>query len=140
MLRVQLLRLNPDVVDADRAEDILRQLALLRPSIEGNREALAWLRGQQSVFVSAVNRELNVRLIDFDEPDNNVFQVTDEWVQRSVAFRNRADVVFLINGVPIAVGETRAPAAPTASPRASSRSAATTRRRRSSSPPPRSSR
>ncbi len=53
------------------------------------------------------NRERNVQLIDFDNPDNNVFQVTDEWRHKGTAFPNRADVVFLINGVPVTLAETK---------------------------------
>jgi len=108
VLGSQLQRLNPQVVNADRASEILRKLNLLRPNIEGNRDALSWLRGEQSVFVPDENRELNVRLIDFDNPENNIFQVTDEWVHRGIAFRNRADVIFLTNGIPIAIAETKA--------------------------------
>jgi type I restriction enzyme, R subunit len=107
VLRTQLMRLNPGVVDAARAGDILRQLSLLRPTIEGNRDALAWLRGLQSVFVPEQQRELNVRLVDFETPANNVFQVTDEWWQRGVVSRTRADVVFLVNGIPVALAETK---------------------------------
>ncbi|MGH2370121.1 MAG: type I restriction endonuclease [Chloroflexota bacterium] len=108
VLEAQLLRLNRGVVDRERAGQIIRQLTLLRPSIEGNRDALAWLRGEQSVFVPEQDRERNVRLIDFDRPAANVFQVTDEWRHKGVVFANRADVVFLINGVPVAVAETKA--------------------------------
>ncbi|MGI8587810.1 MAG: type I restriction endonuclease subunit R [Chloroflexia bacterium] len=107
VLEAQLQRLNPGVVNAGQAADISRRLSLLTPAIEGNRDALEWLRGEQSVFVYAENRERNVRLIDFANPDNNIFQVTDEWVQRGVVFRNRADVMFLINGIPVAVAETK---------------------------------
>ena len=53
------------------------------------------------------NRERNVRLIDFEHPENNLFHVTDEWWQKSTVFRNRADVVFLINGIPVALAETK---------------------------------
>ncbi len=112
ILTEQLVRLNPGVVDADRAADVIRRLNLLQPSIEGNRDALAWLRGEGSVFVPGENRERNVRLIDFDDPANNVFHVTDEWWQRSTVFRNRADVVFLVNGIPVAVAETKAASKP----------------------------
>lgn len=38
ILKSQLQKLNPGVVDAGRAEEILRKLNLLRPSIEGNRD------------------------------------------------------------------------------------------------------
>ena len=46
-------------------------------------------------------------MIDFENPDNNLFHVTDEWTQQGVVHRNRADVVFLINGIPVAIVETK---------------------------------
>jgi type I restriction enzyme R subunit len=107
VLSSQLQRLNPGVVDAARAGEILRKLSLLRPSIEGNRDALSWLRAEQSVFVPEEKRERNVRLIDFDHPENNIFQVTEEWTHRNAAFTNRADAVFLINGLSVALVETK---------------------------------
>jgi len=107
ILQSSLQRLNPGIVDSGRASEILRRLSLLRPSIEGNMDALSWLRGEQSVFVTSESRERNVRLIDFRNPENNIFQVTDEWRHRGAAFANRADVVFLINGIPVAVAETK---------------------------------
>lgn len=107
VLEAQLLRLNPGVVDASNVGEILRRLSLLPPKIEGNRDALSWMRGEQSIFVPAENRERNVRLIDFDDPANNVFHVTDEWSQRGVIYTNRADVTFLINGIPVAIAETK---------------------------------
>ncbi|WP_129628852.1 type I restriction endonuclease subunit R [Candidatus Oscillochloris fontis] len=110
VLTTQLRTLNPGVVDVTQASEIVRQLSLLNPTIEGNRDALAWLRGERSVFVPEERRERNVRLIDFDQPDANVFQVTDEWTYRGTVYANRADVVFLINGIPIALAETKAAA------------------------------
>lgn len=108
VLMAQLQELNPGVVNAERAAEIVRKLSLLKPNIEGNRDALDWMRGEQSVFVVEENRERNVRLIDFDNAANNVFQVTDEWRQQGVAFNKRADVMFLINGIPVAICETKA--------------------------------
>ncbi len=114
VLHTQLQKLNPGFVDAARADDLIRDLCKLRPTIEGNRDALEWLRGERSVYVPSDKRERNVRLIDFEHPERNVWQVTDEWVQRSTVFRNRADVVFLINGIPVAVAETKAATKPNA--------------------------
>ena len=45
--------------------------------------------------------------MDFDDPTNNVYHVTDEWRQRNPRCANRADVVFLVNGIPVAVCETK---------------------------------
>ncbi len=107
VLKAQLLRLNGGILDQSRCDEIIRQLNLLRPTLEGNQDALSWLRGERSIFVLAENRERNVTLIDFENPDNNLFHVTDEWTQRGTVHRNRADVLFLINGIPVAIVETK---------------------------------
>ena len=107
LLETQLLKLNREVLDEALCKEILRRLNLLNPTLEGNRDALAWLRGERSIFVPSQERERNVRLIDFDTPGSNLFHVTDEWRQKNIAHRNRADVVFLINGIPVAVVETK---------------------------------
>ena len=105
ILEAQLIRLNTGIVDLSRTPDILRRMNLLKPTIEGNEEAHSWLRGEQSVFVPEENRERNVKVIDFEHPENNVYHVTDEWWQKSTVYSNRADVVFLINGIPVAIAE-----------------------------------
>ena len=107
VLQAQLMKLNEDILDESRCAEVMRRLNLLNPTLEGNRDALSWLRGERSIFVPDENRERNVTLIDYDTRDNNRFHVTDEWWQRGTVHRNRADVVFLINGIPVAVVETK---------------------------------
>ena len=107
VLKAQLLKLNQGVIDDSNCADVLRQLGLLDATLEGNQEALLWMRGEQSTFVVSENRNRNVTLIDFENPNNNLFHVTDEWEQQNAAHRNRADVVFLINGIPVAVVEAK---------------------------------
>ena len=106
-LKTQLLKLNKGIVDASNCAEVMRKLGLLKPTLAGNQEALLWMRGEKSTFVASENRERNVTLIDFENPDNNLFHVTDEWEQQNAAHRNRADVVFLINGIPVAVVEAK---------------------------------
>ena len=107
VLKAQLLKRNTGIVDDSNCDEITRQLGLLKPTLEGNHEALSWMRGEKSIFVPSENRECNVTLIDFENLDNNLFYVTDEWWQQGTAHRNRADVVFLINGIPVAIVETK---------------------------------
>ena len=107
VLKAQLMKLNRGILDESRCQEIVRQLNLLGPTLEGNQDALSWLRGEQSIFVPDEDRYRNVTLIDFENPDNNLFHVTDEWTQQGTVHRNRADVVFLINGIPVAVVETK---------------------------------
>ncbi|MFN6487459.1 MULTISPECIES: HsdR family type I site-specific deoxyribonuclease [unclassified Nostoc] len=107
VLRSQLIKLNPGVVTSNNIDEILRRLRNIDSTIEGNREALNWLQGKQSIFVTQENRDRNITLIDFNNPENNIFQVTDEWSQKGVKFPNRADIIFLINGIPVAIAETK---------------------------------
>jgi type I restriction enzyme R subunit len=109
-LEAALLRLNPGVVMAADVPGIVQQLESVPNSIEGNREILDWLRGLKTIFVEAEKRHRNVRLLDFDDASgSNIFQVTWEWSYRNGRKCNRADVVFLINGVPVAIVENKNP-------------------------------
>lgn len=107
VLKTQLLKLNQGIVDESNCADVIRPLGLLNGTLEGNQEALLWMRGEKPTFVASENRNRNVTLIDFENPDNNLFHVTDEWEQQNAAHRNRADVVFLINGIPVAIVEAK---------------------------------
>ena len=86
-LKSQLLKLNKGIVGDSNCTEVMRKLGLLNATPTGNRDALSWLRGEQSTFVVSENRNRNVTLIDFENPDNNLFHVTDEWEQRNAAHR-----------------------------------------------------
>ncbi len=104
----QLQRLNPGVVDHLRAEQLRDRFIRVRPNIEGNLDAWEYLKGLKTVFVEAEKRERNVRLLDLENIENNVFHVTDEFT-----FSNgtppdiRTDLMLFINGIPVVVGETK---------------------------------
>jgi type I restriction enzyme R subunit len=104
----QLQRLNPGTVDHIRAEDISKRLLRISPTIEGNLDAWEYLKGLKTVFVETENRERNIRLLDLVNVGANTFQVTDELRFTNGTHRIRADVVFLINGIPVIIVETKA--------------------------------
>lgn len=110
-LEAALLRLNPGVVTPADVSGIVQRLDSLPNTIAGNREVLEWLRGKQTIYVDSEKRHRNVRLVDFDNaPGSNHFQVSWEWAYRNGTRKgNRADVVFLINGVPVAIVENKNP-------------------------------
>lgn len=56
----------------------------------------------------------NLRYIDWDNPQNNVFHVTEEFVvdSRDRQHNARPDIVLFINGIPFAVIECKAPHIP----------------------------
>ena len=71
---------------------------------------LAWLRGERQWYDEAEQRHRQVRLIDFDTPGANVLHVTWEWRLKPPARKgNRADVMFVVNGVPVAIVEHKNP-------------------------------
>lgn len=109
-LRDKLISLNPGLVTVYNVDDVIARIESVRNNIEGNAEVLAWLRGERSVYVESEKRQRNVTLVDFAHPAENVFQVTDEWQYTNGKYRNRADVVFVINGIPVALVETKSAA------------------------------
>ena len=107
VLEEKLIALNPGLVTADNVQEIIERMEAVRNTIEGNADILAWLRGEQSIYDENEKRERNVTILDFETLDNNTFQVTDEWQYTNGQETNRADVMFLINGIPVAIVEAK---------------------------------
>ena len=104
------LRLFNIWLTEDAIRGVVDRLESLPPTIEGNREMLAWLRGERQWYDEAEQRHRPVIVIGFDSPDDNTFQVTWEWTLKPPARKgNRADVMFLVNGVPVAIVENKNP-------------------------------
>jgi type I restriction enzyme R subunit len=94
----------------EAARSILETLEALPATIEGNREVLLWLRGEKQWYDEAEKRHRAVTLIRFDDIAANAFQVTWEWKIKSPARKgNRADVLFLVNGIPVCIVEHKNP-------------------------------
>ncbi|PNR93935.1 deoxyribonuclease HsdR [Petrotoga sp. HWH.PT.55.6.1] len=105
----QLQRLNPGFMDHLSAEKILKDLERIPPNIQGNLIIWEFLKGLKTIFVPNEKRERNVTFLDTSEIDRNIFQVTDEFTFTNGSETIRADIVFLINGVPFILVETKAP-------------------------------
>jgi len=108
-----LIELNPGFLNAGNVNEVIRRIEAVSNNVEGNAEILAWLRGEKSIYDHKEKRERNVTLIDFGTGDRlvastkNIFQVTDEWQYTNGQETNRVDVMFLINGIPVAIVETK---------------------------------
>lgn len=89
----------------DTLEELLRKLNLPLPTIAGNRDFLQHLQGAKNFFSKEENQELNLILINYEEPDKNVYEVTEEYYLFKGQYANREDVVFLINSIPVLVIE-----------------------------------
>ena len=107
LLKEQLVKLNPGIVDETKADSIIKDLENVRSSIEGNSDVLRYLKGEKSVYHEREKREVNIKLIDFENITNNRFHVTDEWQYTNGTYTNRGDVTLLINGLPVIIVETK---------------------------------
>jgi type I restriction enzyme R subunit len=103
LLSQKVREFNPDYKEAQGA--LVGQLRRLRSDIYGNREFLDYLRNTGKFFQDEESRERDLILIEYEELERNVYQVTEEFYWHNGRFGNREDIVFLINGVPVAVIE-----------------------------------
>lgn len=109
VLRQKLEKFNPWLGE-DGARSVIETLDALPPTIEGNRELLAWLRGERRWYDETEKRYRPVQLIDFEDAGANDFRVTWEWKIKPPARKgNRADVMFVINGIPVCIVEHKNP-------------------------------
>jgi len=103
LLDGQLRKLNPKYAEGPGA--LVGDLRRLHAEIAGNRDLLAYLRNTKTLYDKDEGRELNLVLIDYEHPENNIFDVTEEYYSHNGKYGTREDVVFLINGIPVLVIE-----------------------------------
>lgn len=97
-------------MSADAVRSVVETLDALPSTIDGNREQLAWLRGERQWYDEAEQRHRAVTLVDFENIGNNDFHVTWEWKIKPPARKgNRADVMFVVNGIPVVIVEHKNP-------------------------------
>ncbi len=105
----QLIKLNPDSITRENAKDLIRNLGLLQPTIEGNLNAWEYLKGLKTVFVQEEKREKNIKFIDTKDINNNKFHITEEYEYTNGKYRIRPDIILFINGFPVVIVEAKAP-------------------------------
>jgi type I restriction enzyme, R subunit len=109
VLETTLRAFNPWLSES-AARSVVETIDALPATIDGNREVLAWLRGERQWYDEAEQRHRAVTVIDFTQPASNTFHVTWEWKIKPPARKgNRADVMFVVNGIPVAIVEHKNP-------------------------------
>jgi type I restriction enzyme, R subunit len=95
----------------DQVRTIVESIEALPATIEGNREVLRWLRGERQWNDETEQRHRPVQVVDFDAPARNALHITWEWKIEPPARRkgNRADVMFVVNGIPVTIVEHKNP-------------------------------
>jgi type I restriction enzyme R subunit len=116
-VREALIALNPEIAaQPDRADEVIYALRaiLLAVSSDGlvraNENFTAWLRGEKTMPFGPNGEHVPVRLLDWAQPARNRLTVTNQWVYQSGTVEKRFDVVFLVNGLPLVIGEAKTPA------------------------------
>lgn len=92
----------------DISEDDARAVYTELLAKTDNEEWLSFLRGNYTRRVSGQKTGKTIRLIDFKNPANNVFTVTNQLYIKSEKPRI-PDVVIHINGIPVVVIEAKSP-------------------------------
>ena len=115
-VREALIRLNPEITaDPELADQVLYKLRAIILSvrsdglIRANEEMTAWLRGERSMPFGQNNEHVPVRLIDYDNLEQNQYVVTQQFVYRAGSAERRADLVLLVNGFPLVLIEAKTP-------------------------------
>ncbi|MFZ1573719.1 MAG: HsdR family type I site-specific deoxyribonuclease, partial [Chromatiaceae bacterium] len=103
LLDARVREFNPRYAEAKGA--LLGLFRHLHTDIYGNREFVEHLRNRGKFFDHEEKRERDLILIDYDDPARNVYEVTEEWAFHNGHYGTRADIVFLINGIPVLVIE-----------------------------------
>ncbi len=118
-LRDALIRFNPCIAEnpahADTVIYKLRALiSTVRPHdlVTQNERFKKLIFEENSFPFDKDGRSISIRFFDYDNPENNRFVVTNQWVYPQTVGGKRLDVVLLINGFPVAIGEMKSPVRP----------------------------
>jgi type I restriction enzyme R subunit len=115
-LREALIRLNPEIAASpDRADEVLYRLRAIVLAvrsdglIRANEEMTAWLRGERTMPFGENNEHVTVRLIDFEDLDQNQYVATRQFTFRAGSAERRADLMLIVNGLPLVLLEAKTP-------------------------------
>lgn len=120
-LKAALIRLNPEIDrNHDLAEEVIYKLRAILLSVhqiglvKANEEFFKWMCGEKTMPFGENNRHVPVKLIDFDDILNNTYFVTNQYRVHSRETKI-PDIVLLINGLPVVIGEAKTPIRPSVS-------------------------
>ena len=116
-----LIRINPEITTKpELADEVIYKLRAILISVnqiglvKANEEFFLWLSGEKTMPFGENNEHVSVRLIDFENLTNNQYIITNQY-----RIHNREtkipDVVMMVNGIPVVVGEAKTPIRPSVS-------------------------
>jgi type I restriction enzyme R subunit len=100
--------LNPDLDSDEDVDKAISQLRRASNDISGNREIFEWVKGERSVVLKAGEKARTIKLLDFENPESNIFVVTNQF--KFAGYENvKFDIVLMVNGIPLVVIEAKVP-------------------------------
>lgn len=120
-LKEALIRLNPNIASKpDLADEVIYKLRAVLLAVnqvglvKANEEFFKWMTGEKTLPFGENNRHVPVRLIDFEDLSKNTYIVTNQY---RIHHRETKipDIVMMINGIPVVIGEAKTPIRPSVS-------------------------
>ncbi|CAM4237066.1 Type I restriction enzyme endonuclease subunit [Zobellia roscoffensis] len=114
-LKEALIRLNPEInANHELADEVIYKLRTILIAVnqvglvKANEEFFKWMTGEKTMPFGENNRHVPVQLIDFENLTNNSYVVTNQYRVRHRETKI-PDIVMMINGIPVVVGEAKTP-------------------------------
>ncbi|MHB9010478.1 MAG: type I restriction endonuclease subunit R [Carboxydocellales bacterium] len=114
-----LIRLNSEIAQQpDRVDEVIHQLRAIILSVasEGlvraNELITEWFRGEHTMPFGKNGEHTTIKLFDFEIMKNNEFVITNQWVFPKQDGGKRFDIVLIVNGFPLVIGEAKTPVRP----------------------------
>lgn len=121
-LREALIRFNPCIAEnPDHADTVIYKLRALISTVRPHDLVTQNERFKKFIFegnsfpFDKDGRSISIKFFDYDNPNNNNFVVTNQWVYPQKVGGKRLDIVLLINGLPVIIGEMKSPVRPSIS-------------------------
>lgn len=122
MVKNALIRLNPCIAENPaHADTVIYKLRSLISTVQPHdlvtqNERFKKLVFEENSFPFAPDgRSISIHFFDYDNLSNNEYIVTNQWVYPFVNGGKRLDIVLLINGFPVIIGEMKSPSRPSIS-------------------------
>lgn len=107
-LKEALKKLNPALPESARAEAFQQVLQLGSNDMMSNNEKFHQMMTDGvtvEYFKQGETKGLQIKLIDFNQPENNDFLVVNQFVIKENNQSKRLDVVLFVNGLPLVIFE-----------------------------------